>query len=158
MISAEAGDLRRALGPTSWMVLEEVLHASQPADTGSTRACAWSVRDLARRLGLDKDTVARAVQRLVDAGLVSRSQTRTTAGTFARTTYSIALLDGIRLVDRTATPTQSNSTTPDLPTAPVLTSPTTPTLPSTTRTSRNPPPPPPPPPPSPSSQLSFLEL
>lgn len=136
MISPEAVGLRRALGPTSWVVLEEVLHASQPTDTGSTRTCALSVRDLARRLGLDKDTVARAVQRLVDAGLVSRSQTRTTAGTFARTTYLVDLPDGIHLLDHTATPTRPNT-------------------PSTTRTFR------PARSTSPSasaSQLSFLEL
>ncbi len=112
VIGAGAAGVRRALGPTSWVVLEELLLASEPADDGpaSTRSCALSVRDLARRLGLDKDTVARAVQRLIDAGHVARSQTRTTAGTFARTTYRIDLPDGLHLLDGCATP--------DLPAAP----------------------------------------
>ena len=103
VISADAGGLRRALGPMAWVVFEEVLHASQPADTGSTSSCALSVRDVAQRVGLDKDTVARAVQRLVAAGLVARSQDRTTAGTFARTTYLVSIPVGVRLLDHDGT-------------------------------------------------------
>ena len=113
VISAQAARLRRALGPTSWVVLEELLQASEPAAddvSSATRSSAVSVRDLARRLGLDKDTVARAVHRLIDAELVSRCQIRTGAGTFARTTYLIDIPDGLHLLDHTATdscPSQS---------------------------------------------------
>ena len=150
VISPDAAGIRRTVGPTSWVVLEELLLASEPTDDGpaSTRSCALSVRDLARRLGLDKDTVARAVQRLIDAGHVARSQTRTTAGTFARTTYRIVPPDDLRLLDGRATP--------DLPAAPPApaTSPTdsTTTSPIATRSARATSPS------SPFSQLSLLEL
>ena len=151
MIVAGTTGVRRALGPTSWVVLEELLLASEPTEDAptSTRSCALSVRDLARRLGLDKDTVARAVQRLIDAGHIARAQTRTPAGTFAHTTYRIVPPDGIHLLDGCLTPDLPAATAPPAP----LTSPTdTTTSPTATRPDRSTSPT------TSSSQLSFLEL
>ena len=72
LISAGAGDASPRPGTDVVGGARGMLLASEPARRpASTRACALSVRDLARRLGLDKDTVARAVQRLVDAGHVA---------------------------------------------------------------------------------------
>ncbi len=61
------GELRRLLGPTAWMVLEELWLR---ADASGRVPCG--VRAMGRDLGLDKDTVARALQRLREVGLVDR--------------------------------------------------------------------------------------
>ena len=60
-------------------------------------ACV-SVRSLAASLGLAKDTVARAIRRLRDSGLVTVAQQRTDAGIFATGTYVVALPEGITLI------------------------------------------------------------
>jgi hypothetical protein len=64
---ASVRELWRPLGPTAWMVLEELaVHAD------SDGQIAVGVRRLGSDLGLDKDTVARALRRLRGAGLVVR--------------------------------------------------------------------------------------
>ncbi len=62
---------RAALGPTAWAVLEELTLAATPNDDGRL-VVTTSVRRLAATLGLDKDTVARALGRLGSAGFVFR--------------------------------------------------------------------------------------
>jgi DNA-binding transcriptional ArsR family regulator len=101
-VGAAASELRRALGPTSWMVLEELLLCS----TGPADACVAqvSVRALAASLGLAKDTVGRAIRRLRYAGLVTVAQQRTDAGIFDTGTYLIAVPDCITV----NAPTQSS--------------------------------------------------
>ena len=85
VVGAAASELRRALGPTSWMVLEELLlRSTGPADACVVRV---SVRGLAASLGLAKDTVGRAIRRLRAAGLVTIAQQRTDAGIFDTGTY-----------------------------------------------------------------------
>jgi hypothetical protein len=60
--------LARAVGPTAWTVLTAL---ALDADwTGDSVLTVASVRSLAALLGLNKDTVARAVSRLRDAHLV----------------------------------------------------------------------------------------
>ena len=83
------GELRSRLGPTAWVVFEELLLAS----TGNRDGCVASVsiRTLASRLGLAKDTVARALVRLRRAGLVTAHQSRTDAGVFATGSYTLHL-------------------------------------------------------------------
>ena len=100
VVGAAASELRRALGPTSWMVLEELLIRS----TGPADACvsSVSVRSLAASLGLAKDTAGRAIRRLRNAGLVTVAQQRTIAGVFDTGTYRIAVLDCIALKASTA--------------------------------------------------------
>ena len=95
VVGAAASELRRALGPTSWMVLEELLLRS----TGPAEACVAqvSVRALAASLGLSKDTVGRAMRRLRYAGLATVAQPRTGAGVFDTGTYLIAVPDCITL-------------------------------------------------------------
>ena len=95
VVGAAAGELRRALGPTSWVVLEELLLCS----TGPADGCVAqvSVRALAASLGLAKDTVGRAIRRLRYAGLVTVAQQRTVAGIFDTGTYVIAVPDCIAL-------------------------------------------------------------
>jgi DNA-binding transcriptional ArsR family regulator len=95
VVAGEANALRRDLGPTSWMVLEELLLRS----TGPVDACvaSVSVRVLAASLGLAKDTVGRAIRRLRYAGLVTVAQQRTVAGIFDTGTYVVAVPDCIAL-------------------------------------------------------------
>ena len=95
VVGAAASELRRALGPTSWMVLEELLlHSTGPVD-----ACVAgvSVRGLAASLGLAKDTVGRAIRRLRGTGLVTVAQQRSKSGVFDTGTYLIAVPDCITL-------------------------------------------------------------
>ena len=60
VVGGESSELRRALGPTSWVVLEELLLRSN----GTSDECVArvSVRSLAASLGLAKDTAARAIR------------------------------------------------------------------------------------------------
>lgn len=77
--------LCRTVGPTAWAVLEELIDGAEgmcPLPVVHT-----NVRRLAADLGLSKDTVARALRGLLDAGLVARSSGRDPGGRFGGTTY-----------------------------------------------------------------------
>ena len=82
-------ELRRRLGPTAWVVFEELLLAS----TDTTEGClaCMSVRSLGGRLGLAKDTVARALIRLRRAGLITPAQSRASNGVFATGSYLLVV-------------------------------------------------------------------
>jgi DNA-binding transcriptional ArsR family regulator len=103
VLDASSLELRRRLGPTAWVVFEELRLAS----AGPTDACEAevSVRTLAARLGLAKDTIARALTRLRNAGLVSVSQSRATTGVFATGSYQLHVSDAVTVSDHTTTPT-----------------------------------------------------
>jgi hypothetical protein len=89
VIGVEARPLRRVLGPSAWVVLEELLLRSVECD--GERVAPVSVRALAVSAGLAKDTVARALGRLRAAGLVVPVQGRTAAGTFMAGRYRLAV-------------------------------------------------------------------
>jgi DNA-binding transcriptional ArsR family regulator len=89
--------LRRELGPTTWVVLEELLARSD--GTADSCSASVSVRSLASELGLAKDTVARALSRLRRAGIVSACQTRSTSGAFAAGSYLIAVPETLTIDD-----------------------------------------------------------
>jgi hypothetical protein len=80
----------RDVGPTAWCVLETLARSGPGADRrGRVEA---STRSLAATLGLSKDTIARAVSRLIAAGLVKRSSERhRTSGRFGQSVYLIDL-------------------------------------------------------------------
>jgi DNA-binding transcriptional MocR family regulator len=98
--------LRRRLGPTAWFVLEELLSASR-GEAARCRSTA-TVRSLAADLGFSKDTVARALARLSEVGIVVAEQQRAPAGTFATGSYRITIPDGISLAPTDA-PTPSTA-------------------------------------------------
>jgi hypothetical protein len=101
VVGESAGELRRSLGATSWMVLEELLRRSTGDD--GVRVTRVSVRGLARSLGLAKGTVAAAVGRLRDAGLVAALQDRDEAGQFAVGCYRVCVpADVLAVVPATA--------------------------------------------------------
>jgi DNA-binding transcriptional MocR family regulator len=83
-----AHELRRHVGPTTWVVLEEMLQRS----TGDDHVVAQvSIRSLASSLGLAKDTVTRAVGRLRDLGVIDASQARAGSGVFEAGSYRLAV-------------------------------------------------------------------
>ena len=106
LLTGESLELRRRLDPAAWMVFEELLLAS----TGSADGCVASVsiRGLADRLGLAKDTVARALGRLRRAGLVTARQSRTDAGVFATGSYLLTVPASITVTDHTPTTSASS--------------------------------------------------
>jgi DNA-binding transcriptional ArsR family regulator len=93
LLAAESVELRRLLGPTAWAVFEELLLVS--TSTADGRQASMSVRSLAQRLGLAKDTVARALTRLRRAGLVTPIQSRSSSGVFGVGSYLLTIPDSI---------------------------------------------------------------
>ena len=87
--TAPARQLRRSLGPMAWAVLEDLALDAQRDDRGALTA-ATNVRRLAANLGVSKDAAARALGRLLDAGLVLRLPPRRHAeGTFGPICYRL---------------------------------------------------------------------
>jgi len=83
-----ASSVRRALGPTAWFVLE-ALGAQAPADQSRVEV-ACSSRLLGEKLDLSKDTVARALRRLTDVGIVERIDHRNhLSGRFESSAYVV---------------------------------------------------------------------
>jgi hypothetical protein len=89
LVGASSIGLRRMLGPTAWMVLEELMLRSTLV--GERRVARVSIRTLAGSLGMAKDTAARAVRRLRAGGVVSGVQQRTAAGVFDTGVYLITV-------------------------------------------------------------------
>jgi DNA-binding Lrp family transcriptional regulator len=89
LVTTDARQLRRELDALAWAVLEDIGLDAQLLD--GCAVAATSVRRLAANLGASKDAVARALRRLRDRSLVTRSAAqRETGGTFAPATYVLA--------------------------------------------------------------------
>ena len=89
MLGPAAHELRRHVGPTAWVVLEEMLQRST-GDDGHVVAQV-SIRALASSLGLAKDTATRAVGRLRDLGVIDAAQGRSRSGVFEAGSYRLAV-------------------------------------------------------------------
>lgn len=85
----DAAKLRRQLGATSWVVLEEMMERS--TGDGDHVVAQVSIRSLASSLGLAKDTVARALRRLSDLGVIEAFQVRASSGVFKAGSYRLAV-------------------------------------------------------------------
>jgi DNA-binding transcriptional MocR family regulator len=81
--------LRRTVGPVAWSVLEAIVEHARD-DRGRTVSCR-SVRDLAGELRIANDTVARALRRLADSGLVVHEADRESSGRFGAGRYVLTL-------------------------------------------------------------------
>ncbi len=87
IVTATARYLCRALGLTATVVLQDVTLDAHIDPTGRLVA-ETNVRRIAGHLGISKDTAARALARLADAGLVTRGDRRRGAhGTFVGSAY-----------------------------------------------------------------------
>ena len=94
-------EMRRRVGPYAWVVLEHLAARCDPAS--SDAAVCTSTRDIAGQLGLSKDTVTRALRRLLEERLVSRAVDRDVTGQFGRATYCVDLeRAGLRLLEAAA--------------------------------------------------------
>jgi hypothetical protein len=89
VLGPAAHELRRYVGPTAWVVFEEMVGRS--TGDGDHLTAQVSIRALASSLGLAKDTVARAVRRLREIELIVAEQRRTTVGSFDAGSYRLAV-------------------------------------------------------------------
>jgi DNA-binding transcriptional MocR family regulator len=89
VLGPAAHELRRHVGPTAWVVLEEMLQRS--SSDGDEVVAQVSIRALAASLGLAKDTVARAVRRLRELGAIEATQARASCGSFDAGSYRITV-------------------------------------------------------------------
>jgi hypothetical protein len=78
--------LRRSVGPLAWVLLEELALGAENRPDGFT--VETNVRDLGATLNVGKDTVAKALGRLADLGLL-HPQTRRVAGRYAGCAYVV---------------------------------------------------------------------
>ena len=118
-----ASVIRRALAPSAWLVIEELARAA--GDDGVATA---NVRQLAADLGMSKDTAARALQRLIAAGLVERTENRDTGtGQFGTVAYRVDLVAaGLEVASNTSkAPETSDDVVPGPPRSVELTPPPT---------------------------------
>ena len=89
VLGTESSGLRRTLGPMSWVALEALAARSREID--GRLVADVSVRSLAGELGVAKDTAARALGVLRDAGLIVAAQARGVRGRFAGGCYVVML-------------------------------------------------------------------
>ncbi|NND73464.1 MAG: winged helix-turn-helix domain-containing protein, partial [Ilumatobacter sp.] len=89
VLGPRAHELRAYVGSTAWAVLEEFMQRS----TGDCDhvVAQVSIRSLASSLGLAKDTVARAVRRLRDLGVIDALEARSESGAFEAGSYRLAV-------------------------------------------------------------------
>ncbi len=93
LLTAAGRVVCRAVGTTAWAVLCE-LALDAEADAHGHLLAATNVRRIAANLGVSKDTAARAVSRLVDAGLVVRHCRRGAGGEFRHSRYEVRIDPG----------------------------------------------------------------
>ena len=83
----------RAVGTTAWVVPIDIALDTE-ADAHGSLVAATNVRRIAANLGVSKDTAARALARLIDAGLIVRHCRRGAGGEFAHSLYEVHLDPG----------------------------------------------------------------
>lgn len=100
LVGPECRPTRRTLDPTAWFVLEELVLNADAGSSETTVLVPASVRALATELGLSKDTVAAALRRLANTGIVRREDERESdSGRFGHSRYLVDLTStGIGLV------------------------------------------------------------
>ena len=84
-----AASVRRAVGPTAWVVLECLVTCA--VVDGDEAVSHQSVRGLSDETGLAKETVARALRRLIDEQLVAYVDRRDDGGRFDAGYYRLDL-------------------------------------------------------------------
>jgi hypothetical protein len=89
-------DLRRSLRPVAWVVLEDLALAAVEVD--GVLVAAASARSVAARLGLDPATVAAALRRLRERGLVELTRASAPAGRFGLSVYYLGRIPGVEVL------------------------------------------------------------
>jgi DNA-binding transcriptional ArsR family regulator len=89
-VAPESRQARQRLGTTAWAVLEDVALDAH-IDDRARLVAVTNVRRIALQLGISKDTAARALLRLAEAGLVERQSRRDESGTFSASVYVVCL-------------------------------------------------------------------
>ena len=103
VLGSMADETRRSLGPLAWAALEALVTDAQPRDGAAV--VDTSVRQLAARLGVAKNTAHRALVALRDAGFLESQQSRSTSGQFTSGAYRLAVAPSIlRVVAEAAAP------------------------------------------------------
>jgi len=97
IVGESAAVVRRRLGATSWVALEEMM--SRDTMTRTDAPVVASVRDVADALGVSKNAAHRAIRRLIDAGLVTPVQSRSTDGRFLAGAYRLTVPDDVLHLD-----------------------------------------------------------
>jgi DNA-binding transcriptional regulator YhcF (GntR family) len=91
VVDARSVELRRRVGANAWVVLEELLLGATVVVPGQAVSRA-TVRALAERTGLSKDTVARSLQRLRKANAFSvQPERHDDSGRFVSVRYLVDL-------------------------------------------------------------------
>ena len=101
VLGPRAHELRAYVGSTAWSVLEEMMQRS--AGDGEQLVAQVSIRSLASSLGLAKDTIARAVRRLRDLGVIHAEQRRSDSGVFQTGSYRLDVPTVCLTVDTSTT-------------------------------------------------------
>ena len=101
VLGPRAHELRAYVGSTAWAVLEEMMQRS--TGDGDHVVAQVSIRSLASSLGLAKDTVARAVRRLRDLGVIQAEQRRSDSGVFQTGSYRLDVPTVCLTVDTSTT-------------------------------------------------------
>ena len=94
VVDQTAAELRRALSPVAWVVLEELLLGDGEPD-GPAFVAHASARSLAGAVSMNKDTVARALAALAGAGLVEQVPQLNDSGRFGSGGYRVAACAGV---------------------------------------------------------------
>lgn len=106
VIGAATRELRRALRPIEWVVLEDVALDARP-DAAGALVTSTSARRVAEHLGLTPGAVARALARLRSEGLVTHVRQPGDAGRFGLSAYVLAPVPGLDVVDAPRAPDAS---------------------------------------------------
>jgi len=93
LLGPMADETRRSLGPLAWAALETLVTDARPI--GYVDVADTSVRQLADRLGVAKNTAHRALTALRLAGFIEPLQSRSTSGQFASGSYRLAVVPSI---------------------------------------------------------------
>ncbi len=118
LVAPESRQARQRLGTTAGAVLEDVALDAHIDDHGRLLAVT-NVRRIALHLGISKDTAARGLRRLAEAGLVERQRPRDQTGEFGASVYVVCLdhCSGLTRSDgeqRLTTPCPAGGDTADL--------------------------------------------
>jgi len=95
LLGPMADETRRSVGPLAWAALEALVADASPTGDSDGDVADTSVRQLAERLGVAKNTAHRAVAALRLAGFIEPLQSRSTSGQFTSGSYRLAVVPSI---------------------------------------------------------------